>query len=126
MRERKLSVIGGRASKVVALKKPSQLIPFRGDFPLLEQYEVKPYLEAIQSSENIEDLSERFQKVTELGNRIVLLEDGFVRYLSGFNISPDDFMKLSNSDKSDKLMSWLNHDCIDFSQLKIKITWQIF
>lgn len=120
MRERKLSVIGGRASKVVALKKPSQLIPFRGDFPLLEQYEVKPYLEAIQSSENIEDLSERFQKVTELGNRIVLLEDGFVRYLSGFNISPDDFMKLSNSDKSDKLMSWLNHDCIDFSQLKIK------
>lgn len=120
MRERKLSVIGGRASKVVALKKPSQLIPFRGNFPLLEQYEIKPYLEAVQSSENIEDLSERFQKVTELGNRIVLLEDGFVRYLAGFNISPDDFMKLSNSDKSDKLMSWLNHDCIDFSQLKIK------
>ena len=86
----------------------------------IEQYEIKPYLEAVQSSENIEDLSERFQKVTELGNRIVLLEDGFVRYLAGFNISPDDFMKLSNSDKSDKLMSWLNHDCIDFSQLKIK------
>ena len=120
MRERKLSVMGGRASKVVALKKPSNLIPFKGNFPLLEQYEIKPYLEAIQSTENIEDLSERFQKITELGNRIVLLEEGFIGYLAGFNISPDDFSKMSNSDKSDKLISWLNHDCIDFSQLKIQ------
>ena len=46
-RERKLSVMAGRASKVVALKKPSNLIPFRGKFPLLEAYQVKPYLEAV-------------------------------------------------------------------------------
>jgi hypothetical protein len=119
-RERKLSVMAGRASKVVALKKPSNLIPFRGKFPLLEAYQVKPYLEAVQSTDNLEDLSEEFQKITEKGNRIVVLEDGFKQYLSGFGISPSDFDNLSNSEKSDKLINWMAHDCIDFSQLTIK------
>jgi len=49
-----------------------------------------------------------------------LLEEGFQRYLESYNISVDAFMKMKNTDKSDKLMNWLNHDCIDFSQLTIK------
>ncbi|MGC8011084.1 hypothetical protein, partial [Salmonella enterica] len=60
------------------------------------------------------------QKVTEKGNRIALLEEGFQRYLESYNISVDAFMKMKNTDKSDKLINWLNHDCIDFSQLTIK------
>lgn len=119
-RERLVSVMGGRASKVVALKKPSKLIPFKGNFPLIEPYQEQEYYEAIQSTERMEDLSKEFQEITEKGNRIVVLENGFKEYLSGFNISPEDFLKLSNSEKSDKLISWLNHDCIDFSQLTIK------
>lgn len=119
-RERMVSVMGGRASKVVTLKKPSSLIPFKGKFPLIEPYQEQAYFKAIQSTEKLEDLSEEFQKATERGNRIVLLEDGFKQYLAGFNITPASFAKLSNSDKSDKLMNWLNHDCIDFSQLTIK------
>lgn len=119
-RERLVSVMGGRASKVVSLKKPSRLIPFRGNFPLIQPYQEQEYLEAIQSTENLEDLSEEFQEVTEKGNRIVLLEEGFQRYLSDLNITPERFLKMSNSEKSDKLLSWLNHDCIDFSQLTIK------
>ena len=89
-RERLVSIVGGRAVKYVGLKKPSQIIPFKGKFPLLEPYQ------------------------------IALLEEGFKKYLSEYNITVDDFMKLSNSDKSDKLMNWLNRDCIDFSQLTIK------
>lgn len=119
-RERLVSIVGGRAVKYVGLKKPSQIIPFKGKFPLLEPYQIALYNEAIQSTEKIEDLSEEFQKVTEKGNRIAILEEGFKKYLSEYNITVDDFMKLSNSDKSDKLMNWLNRDCIDFSQLTIK------
>ena len=73
-----------------------------------------------QNTEKLEDLSDEFQKVTEKGNRIALLEEGFQRYLESYNISVDAFMKMKNTDKSDKLMNWLNHDCIDFSQLTIK------
>lgn len=119
-RERLVSVVGGRAVKYVGLKKPSQIIPFRGNFPLLEPYQIDLYNEAIQNTEKLEDLSDEFQKATEKGNRIALLEEGFQRYLESYNISVDAFMKMKNTDKSDKLMNWLNHDCIDFSQLTIK------
>ena len=119
-RERLVSVVGGRAVKYVGLKKPSQIIPFRGNFPLLEPYQIDLYNEAIQNTEKLEDLSDEFQKATEKGNRIALLEEGFQRYLESYNINVDAFMKMKNTDKSDKLMNWLNHDCIDFSQLTIK------
>ena len=119
-RERLVSVVGGRAVKYVGLKKPSQIIPFKGNFPLLEPYQIDLYNEAIQNTEKLEDLSDEFQKATEKGNRIALLEEGFQRYLESYNISVDAFMKMKNTDKSDKLMDWLNHDCIDFSQLTIK------
>ena len=109
-RERKLSVIGGRASKYVTLKKPSQIIPFKGKFPLVEPYQEQAYYDAIQSTDNLEDLSKEFQEATEKGKQ----------YLAGFNLTPSEFLKMSNSDKSDKLMNWLERDCIDFSQLTIK------
>lgn len=118
-RERKLSVLAGRASKVIGLKRPSELIPFRGNFPLLEPHQINSYYEAVRSTDDIEDLSEEFQKATESGNRIVLLEDGFKQYLSRYGITVDKFINMSNSDKSDKLIDWMNRDCIDFSQLKI-------
>ena len=119
-RERLVSVVGSRASKYVGLKKPSKIIPFKGKFPLLEPYQIALYNEAIQNTEKLEDLSKEFQKITEKGNRIALLEQGFQRYLESYNISVDMFMKMKNSDKSDKLINWMNKDCIDFSQLIIK------
>ena len=119
-RERLVSVVGGRASKYVMLKKPSQLIPFRGKFPLLEPYQNEAFHKAIQETENIEDLSQEFQDIVMKGSRIALLEEGFQRYLFKNGLQPSDFLKLKNSDKSDYLMNWMNEDCIDFSQLTIK------
>lgn len=119
-RERLASIVGGRASKYVDLKKPSELIPFRGRFPLLEPYQVPLYKKAIRDTKYVEELSEEFQKVTEKGNRIALLEEGFLDYLTDYNISKGDFLKMNNSEKSNKLINWLNKDCIDFTQLTIK------
>lgn len=119
-RERLVSVMGGRASKYVALKKPSKIIPFKGKFPLVELYQQRDYFEAIQGTEKLEDLSKEFQEITEKGNRIALFEEGFKMYLDSYGITVDDFLKLSNADKSDKLLDWLNKDCIDLSQLTIK------
>lgn len=119
-RERLVSIVGARASRYVDLKTPSKIIPFKGNFPLLETYQVASYYEAIQNTMNLEDLSEEFQRVTEKGNRIALMEEGFKEYLESYNISVDAFMKMKNTDKSDKLLDWLNKDCIDLSQLTIK------
>jgi len=120
LRERFVSIMGGRASKYVTLKKPSQIIPFKGKFPLLQPYQRQAYFDAIQGTKKFEDLSKEFQEITEKGNRIGLLEEGFKMYLPSYNITVDNFLKMKNTEKSDKLIDWLNKDCIDFSQLKIK------
>jgi hypothetical protein len=119
-RERLVSIVAGRASKYVTLKTPSKIIPFRGSFPLLQPYQAHAYFNSIRETENLEDLPKEFQDITEKGNRIALFEEGFKRYLSSYNISVDDFLKMKNVEKSDKLIDWMNKDCIDFSQLKIE------
>ena len=119
-RERLVSIVGARASRYVDLKTPSKIIPFKGNFPLLEPYQVASYYEAIQNTMNLEDLSEELQRVTEKGNRIALMEEGFKEYLESNRLSIEDFMKLKNSEKADKLIAWMNKDCIDFTQLTIK------
>lgn len=119
-RERLVSVLGGRACHYVDLKTPSKLIPFKGNFPLLEPYRMREYYEAIQNTNYISELSEEFQEVTMKGNKIALMEEGFIDYLRSLNISRQEFLQLSNSEKSTKLIEWMNKDCLDFSQLTIK------
>jgi len=119
-REMLVSVVGGRAIRYVTLKKPSHLIPFKGDFPLVEPYQEEDYLKAIQDTHLLTDLSDEFQLITMKGSRIALLEQGFIKYLNDSGISVEDFLKLSNLKKSDYLVKWMDEDCIDYSQLTIK------
>lgn len=119
-RERLVSVVAGRANKFVSLKKPSELIPFKGKFPLLEPYQSEKFHKAIEGTEKLEDLSKEYQDIVMKGNRIALLEEGFQKYLSKNGMQISDFKKLSNSDKSNYLINWMNEDCIDYSQLTIK------
>lgn len=118
-KERLVSVVGGRANKVVGLSKPSELIPFKGKFPLLEPYQMESFHKAIEETMYIDDLPEDIQSVVMKGNRIVLLEQGFQKYLSEVGMKISDFLNLNNSDKSNYLVQWMNKDCIDFKQLKI-------
>lgn len=119
-RERLVSIVGGRADRVVGLKKPSELIPFKGKFPLLEPWQSEAFHKAIEETELFEDLPEDIQKIVEKGSRIVIMEEGFQRYLNENGLQKSDFLKLSNSDKSNYLVNWMNRDCIDYSQLTIK------
>lgn len=118
-RERLVSVVGGRANRVVNLSKPSKLIPFKGKFPLLEPYQMESFQKAIQETMYIDELPEDIQNVVMKGNRIVLLEQGFQKYLSEVGLKVSDFLSLSNSEKSNYLIQWMDKDCIDYNQLKI-------
>ncbi|MEG1860855.1 MAG: hypothetical protein RR206_04105 [Bacteroidaceae bacterium] len=119
-RERLVSVVAGRALYYIDLEVPSKIIPFRGDFPLIKEYQIDDYIKEIESTQFLEDLREEFASKTVKAYRIALLEDGFKRYLKSYNITTSDFLKMSNSDKSDKLLEWMNKDCIDFTSLTIK------
>lgn len=51
------SVAGGMARWFIDREVPSRLIPFRGEFPLLDTIETKRFREAIRSTMWIEELA---------------------------------------------------------------------
>lgn len=119
MREKLLSVIGARASKFVNKEVPSELIPFKGNFPLLPSYKSEEFYEAIRNNQFLEDISEDLQNIIIKGNRIAIMHEGFENYLLDRGFSKYDFIKMKNSEKSNFLIDWMNISCINFSQLKI-------
>ena len=70
------SVAGGMAGLLVDREIPSRLIPFRGEFPLLDMIEAIRFREAIRSTMWIEDLPvcrRRREPDSEIGARISTL-----------------------------------------------------
>ena len=55
------------------------------------------------------------------GYRIAVMEEGFTAYLRERAITPDDFVKLSNPEKSDYLLDWMNLNSLGLESLKITI-----
>lgn len=119
-RDRLISVIGGRAVHYVDKKKPSDIIPFNGNLPLLESYEMAAYREAVENTTWLEELSEKFQRVTVIGNNMAIMENSFNEFLKDKDITPEIFVKLSNSEKSDNLITWMNKEGVSIDSLKIK------
>ena len=76
------SVAGGMAGLLVDREIPSRLIPFRGEFPLLDMIEAIRFREAIRSTMWIEDLPPKFLYAAAEGSRIARLEREFQHYLS--------------------------------------------
>lgn len=118
-RERSVSIMASRASAYVNEKKPSLLIPFTGNFPLIELYQLQEYNKAVESTDILEELPEEFQVAVVKGNEIGLLESYFKEYLSEIGISENDFIKKSNSDKSTILIKWMEKERIPMSKLNI-------
>lgn len=115
------SVVGGAASRYIDRKRPSELIPFRGEFPMLNDIDAREFRKVIQETLTLDELSPLFQKVVTEGQRIALMEQGFKEYLAKRAVTPADFVKLSNADKSDYLLDWMNTNSISVEALKITI-----
>ena len=78
---------------------PSRLIPFRGEFPLLNMIEAIRFREAIRSTMWIEDLPPKFLYAAAEGSRIARLEREFRHYLSRNGLKSGDFEKLEDDRK---------------------------
>ena len=120
-RLRTTSVVGGMASPYINRKQPSALIPFKGDLPMLNDIDTITFREAICETLSLDELSSEFQRVATEGYRIAVMEEGFTAYLRERAITPDDFVKLSNSEKSDYLLDWMNLNSLGLESLKITI-----
>ena len=115
-----VSVVAGKADNYVRSKKPSEIIPFRGKFPLLEYMDYDEWSKAIGTTKYLEDLPEKWQRVALLGARVSDFEESFKRYLLEYGLSEDDFLKLENTEKSDKLVDWMERERISWEMLHLK------
>ena len=114
------SVAGGMAGLLVDREIPSRLIPFRGEFPLLNMIEAIRFREAIRSTMWIEDLPPKFLYAAAEGSRIARLEREFRHYLSRNGLKSGDFEKLEDAEKSEWLQWWMEADSVSADDLVVK------
>lgn len=119
-RDRMCSVAGGMAGLLVDREIPSRLIPFRGEFPLLNMIEAIRFREAIRSTMWIEDLPPKFLYAAAEGSRIARLEREFRHYLSRNGLKSGDFEKLEDAEKSEWLRWWMEADSVSTDDLVVK------
>lgn len=119
-RDRMCSVAGGMAGLLVDREIPSRLIPFRGEFPLLNMIEAIRFREAIRSTMWIEDLPPKFLYAAAEGSRIARLEREFRHYLSRNGLKSGDFEKLEDAEKSEWLRWWMEADSVSADDLVVK------
>lgn len=119
-REQLVSVVAIRAQAYIDKKIPSRLIPFKGNFPILEEHRMPSFVKAVKSNQWLSELTPEFQEAVRKGNSIAIFEKGFKEYLFNSGSSEDKFLKLSNPDKADILMKWMDSDNIDYNILNIK------
>lgn len=119
-RDRMCSVAGGMAGLLVDREIPSRLIPFRGEFPLLDMIEAIRFREAIRSTMWIEDLPPKFLYAAAEGSRMARLEREFRHYLSRNGLKNGDFEKLEDAEKSEWLQWWMEADSVSADDLVVK------
>lgn len=119
-RDRMCSVAGGMAGLLVDREIPSRLIPFRGEFPLLDMIEARRFREAIRSTMWIEDLPPKFLYAAAEGSRIARLEREFRHYLSRNGLKSGDFEKLEDAEKSKWLRWWMEDGSVSADDLVVK------
>ena len=117
---RLVSRVAVKAKKFVIQKQPSQLIPFKGTFPIIPLYQIDSYVQETREKAYIHEMTPEFQKAAIQGYEMAVLEDGFTEYLLRSGITVPDFLRLKNSEKATYLMRWLDTDKIPYEKLNIK------
>ncbi len=113
-----LSKIAGLVQPYIRLSKPSEFIPFKGQFPLLEPYKYDDYLKEITSHQWLEDCEEWVQDIILKGERIAVMEDEFVQFLKENNTYVN-FVQMKSSEKADELIRYMNAHSLELSSIRI-------
>lgn len=114
-----VSIYAGKAERMINSKKPSELIPFKGDFPLLPQWRRSDWNEIIDNNMYVEDCPKWAQDIMMKGSRMHDIDIDFMYYLQKNNIGVEEFTKKSNSDKATELMRFFNANSLTIDNLNV-------
>lgn len=118
MKKNLLSKVASDSASYLFSKKPSTFIPFKGKFPILDDYLYSKWQEEFEKHAYLEDCSEWFQESVAKARRMSTLENGFREYLHDTG-DYDNFTELDASEKADLLVKFLNKNNLTIEYLKI-------
>lgn len=114
-----VSKIGARAMEFVFEAKPSDLIPFSGNLPIVPNFLRDKFEEEVMNKMYISDCSDWVQSAIYKGNDIYNMHYDFLNYLKKSGIGEDNFKEMNNSDKATELIRFLNANSMSLEYLQI-------
>lgn len=118
-------ISAGKANQFIHYEVPSNLIPFKGDFPIVPSYKRDTFHDEVHrviglGAMAFEECSEWVRKVVDVGEKIYDMHHNFSDYLSNKG-KLSKFQDLSPKEKEDLLYDFMDKECIGYEQLIIKI-----
>jgi hypothetical protein len=114
-----LSIQGGRSAEYCFKKIPSEFIPFKGEFPIVENYRFNLLYQQIRDHRYLDECDLWVQDAIIKADRIFLMEKRFKEYLEKQG-KLDTFQELSNPEKATLLVKFMDSDCLGWDSLTIK------
>lgn len=118
MRKSIISKVACNAPKFLFGKKPSLYVPFKGKFPIVQDYQISKWQKEFDNHIFVEDCSEWFQETVAKSRRMEAIENNFIDYLKNTG-DYDTFFKLKSPEKADLLVKFMDKNCLDMGALKI-------
>ena len=109
----------GKAINRVFCKYPSELIPFKGEFPIVPEWRVKQFYEVEHAHGRLEDCPEWFQQAVLKGCEIDAIEMGFRDWLNKRNIKIEDYKNLTDFEQTKELTMFLDANGLSLDRLNI-------
>lgn len=113
------SFVGGLALRVIFLEKPSIYIPFKGDFPMVKNFDQKEVIELLQTTRLVKDLPEDVQNKVMRASQMALMEKEFREDLKRAGVNEENWKSLDNADKANLLVDWLERNNLSMESLKV-------
>lgn len=116
--KRRVFDLANKVLGIVNQRTPSAYIPFRGDFPLVKEWQKDLYGREVTSGKDVSEVSPWVQDILYKAERIKNIEDEFVEYLE-MNGILKDWAGMSSADKSTELIRFMNANSLTLDSLNV-------
>ena len=113
------SVRIGKVHHILTLKHPSEILPFKGNFPLVPEIKYEFFLNQTKKSHYYEELSDEVKKITQKAEKIVFFHNSFKKFLQEEEYGIKGFKLLTSEAQQQLFYKWLFKNKLDVGILHI-------
>lgn len=109
----------GKITDVLYEKKPSDLLPFKGKFPIVDPLDANAFLKRTMKHHFFEELPNDIKLATRRAEKVKWLHDRFYDYLKDEGIGVEQFKAKNPKTKQDILFDFLFSNKMDLPILEV-------